>query len=80
MSAVESCDCTSGDRTSLELVADESERDLRQLCAGHLVNLLGTAKVGGVLGSCTVTRFFCDFTSGLLGAINSKFEFFGGKN
>ena len=42
----------------------------------RLYNKLGISKVGGIVGGCTVTRFFCDSVILLLGAKNSKFEFF----
>ena len=33
------------------------------------------SKVGGIVGGCTVTRFFCDSVISPLGAKISKFEF-----
>ena len=35
-----------------------------------------TLKVVGIVRRRTATHFFCDFTSGLLGANNLKFEYF----
>ena len=33
------------------------------------------SKVGGIVGGCTVTRFFCDSVILLMSAKNLKFEF-----